>query len=83
MLGGPGIINGEITMNGLGNAVEAVDAGVRQVSQSVDALAALVQSLKAELDQMNTRVQAIERQVTPQSLAEKELSNNTTFIQHS
>ena len=65
MLGGPGIINGEITMNGLGNAVAAVDEGVRNVNQSLEALSALVNSLKAELDQMNARVQNIERQVTP------------------
>ena len=82
MLGGPGIIDGQITMNGLGNAVAAVDEGVRNVNQSLEALSALVNSLKAELDQMNARVQNIERQVTPQSLAEKDLSNNTIFIQH-
>jgi len=82
MLGGPGIINGEITMNGLGNAVAAVDAGVTRVGQSVDALQTALQAIKAELDQMNTRLQTVERLVTPKSEIQKTLGDNQIFIQH-
>jgi len=58
ILGGPGIYNGQITMNGLGNAVINVDRDIGNLHQFVDQRISDVEALLTKISHALNKISA-------------------------
>jgi hypothetical protein len=76
MLGGPGIINGQITMNGLGNAVigvgrdigdlhDFVDQRISDLKNTLNQISAALNKISAEQAKQAQTLFAIQQNVDP------------------
>jgi hypothetical protein len=65
MLGGPGILNGQITMNGLGNAIAAVEQAVAATKAELDQVKAALDQITAELKTQHEILTRLEATINP------------------
>ncbi len=65
ILPGPYVLNGQITMNGLADMVNAVSADVAKLTTALADSKQQIAALKAELDQVKSTLARIDQAVTP------------------